>query len=93
MLTRLHVVEVELKKKISNFLVTRYVTGNVHFRKRQFHPCFSDEKIILTVLKFRSKANYEIIIEKKKDFPFTWPEISATRIDDKRDQKTCHPTP
>ena len=60
MLTRLHVVEVELKKK-RNFLVTRYVTGNVHFRKRSFHPSFSDEKIIRNVLKFRSEANHEII--------------------------------
>ena len=66
MLTRLHVVEIELKKKISNFLVTRYVTGNVHFKKRSFHPSFSDEKIIRTVLKFRNKANHEIIIKKKR---------------------------
>ena len=61
MLTRLQVVEVELKKKLSNFLVTRYVTGNVHFRKRTFHPSFSDEKTIRNVLKFRSEANHEII--------------------------------
>lgn len=59
---RLHVVEVEAKKILSNFLVTRCVTENVHFRKRSFHPSFTDKTIIRTVLKFRTEGNHEIII-------------------------------
>ena len=55
-------VEAEAKKILSNFLVTRCVTENVHFRKRSFHPSFTDETIIRTALKFRTEGKHEIII-------------------------------